>query len=79
MDFSGSCREEVKSCFVKAARRKGGTMRGARIEFRERRRRTVVVWRFTLFEAVGVGDAECGSGRRRDLELSSRSGCMERA
>lgn len=74
---------EVKSCFVNAASRRGGTVRGVRVEFSARRRRTVVVLTFTFDSVVGVVDGvvegEWGSARRRDLEDSSRSGFMERA
>lgn len=46
-DFSGNCKEIVRSCLAKAARRRGGTERrfcgGKRTEDRERRSRTVVV------------------------------------
>ena len=68
-DFSGSCKEEVKSCLEKAAIRKGGTARapkaGKRIDWRDFRRRTVVVWMLTLLVAVVMVCAFglLGSGR----------------
>lgn len=84
-DFSGKCRDDVRSCFVNAAIRNGGTARavkaGVRIEVRDRRRRTVVVCMLTLLFMVGNGvpDGSFGSGRCRDLELNSISALSERA
>jgi len=49
-----------------------------KIEERARRRSSISVERFMREEGGGVGRGECGSGRRRDLVVSSRSGERER-
>ena len=70
---------------MKAAIRRGGTARaargGMRTEDNERSSRTVVVWIFTLLFVVviDVGEGWLGSGRWRDLALSSISGLSDRA
>ena len=64
---------------MNAAAREGGGRggrRGVRIDVRERMSREVCVERFTFDDGVWV-ECEEGSGSRRDLWLSSRSGLMD--
>lgn len=75
----------VMSVFVYAAIRSGGTAlapsSGTRIEERDRRRRTVVVWMLTLLSLVlaALEVGMLGSGRWRDLADSSISGLRANA
>ena len=70
----------MRRACVKAASRNGGVeldeVGGSRMAVRERRRRTVVVWRL-IFGFALEGEGEEGSGRCSDLEFSSMSGFRE--